>query len=467
MADAKQLQINTVVAAEIFRAYDIRGIVGQSLSPDVAFALGAAIGSEAKDQGQNAVIIGRDGRHSSPELAQSLAQGIQATGMDVIDVGMVPTPVLYYATKILQSQSGVMVTGSHNPPDYNGFKIVIADQTLAQERIQQLRQRIENNQLHAGEGQYQSMDIGQDYINRILGDIQIKRPLKVVMDSGNGVAGPLASQLLEGLGCHLTPLFTGVDGDFPNHHPDPSNPENLKDLVNMVAEQRADLGLAFDGDGDRLGVVTRSGKVIWPDRMLMLYAKDILNREPGATILHDVKCSGDVALQVQAMGGNPIMCATGHSLVKAQMKQTGAAIGGELSGHIFFKERWYGFDDALYSAARLLEILSQDERPPEQVFADFPEKISTPELHVKVREDNKFQIIEKLHTQGKFPGGTLVNVDGVRVDFPTSWGLLRASNTTPVLVARFEGDTEADLDDVKLQFRQQLLAVEPTLDIPF
>lgn len=467
MADAKQLQINTVVAAEIFRAYDIRGIVGQSLSPDVAFALGAAIGSEAKDQGQNAVIIGRDGRHSSPELAQSLAQGIQATGMDVIDVGMVPTPVLYYATKILQSQSGVMVTGSHNPPDYNGFKIVIADQTLAQERIQQLRQRIENNQLHAGEGQYQSMDIGQDYINRILGDIQIKRPLKVVMDSGNGVAGPLASQLLEGLGCHLTPLFTGVDGDFPNHHPDPSNPENLKDLVNMVAEQRADLGLAFDGDGDRLGVVTRSGKVIWPDRMLMLYAKDILNREPGATILHDVKCSGDVALQVQAMGGNPIMCATGHSLVKAQMKQTGAAIGGELSGHIFFKERWYGFDDALYSAARLLEILSQDERPPEQVFADFPEKVSTPELHVKVREDNKFEIIKNLQSQGQFPGGKLVNVDGVRVDFPNSWGLLRASNTTPVLVARFEGDTEADLDDVKLQFRQQLLAVEPTLDIPF
>ena len=467
MADAKQLQINTVVAAEIFRAYDIRGIVGQSLSPDVAFALGAAIGSEAKDQGQNAVIIGRDGRHSSPELAQSLAQGIQATGMDVIDVGMVPTPVLYYATKILQSQSGVMVTGSHNPPDYNGFKIVIADQTLAQERIQQLRQRIENNQLHAGEGQYQSMDIGQDYINRILGDIQIKRPLKVVMDSGNGVAGPLASQLLEGLGCHLTPLFTGVDGDFPNHHPDPSNPENLKDLVNMVAEQRADLGLAFDGDGDRLGVVTRSGKVIWPDRMLMLYAKDILNREPGATILHDVKCSGDVALQVQAMGGNPIMCATGHSLVKAQMKQTGAAIGGELSGHIFFKERWYGFDDALYSAARLLEILSQGERPPEQVFADFPEKVSTPELHVKVREDNKFEIIKNLQSQGQFPGGKLVNVDGVRVDFPNSWGLLRASNTTPVLVARFEGDTEADLDDVKLQFRQQLLAVEPTLDIPF
>ncbi len=467
MADAKQLQINTVVAAEIFRAYDIRGIVGQSLSPDVAFALGAAIGSEAKDQGQNAVIIGRDGRHSSPELAQSLAQGIQATGMDVIDVGMVPTPVLYYATKILQSQSGVMVTGSHNPPDYNGFKIVIADQTLAQERIQQLRQRIENNQLHAGEGQYQSMDIGQDYINRILGDIQIKRPLKVVMDSGNGVAGPLASQLLEGLGCHLTPLFTGVDGDFPNHHPDPSNPENLKDLINMVAEQRADVGLAFDGDGDRLGVVTRSGKVIWPDRMLMLYAKDILSREPGATILHDVKCSGDVALQVQAMGGNPIMCATGHSLVKAQMKQTGAAIGGELSGHIFFKERWYGFDDALYSAARLLEILSQDERPPEQVFADFPEKVSTPELHVKVREDNKFEIIKNLQSQGQFPGGTLVNVDGVRVDFPNSWGLLRASNTTPVLVARFEGDTEADLDDVKLQFRQQLLAVEPTLDIPF
>ncbi|MCK5791689.1 MAG: phosphomannomutase/phosphoglucomutase [Ketobacter sp.] len=459
--------MDVTVSPGIFRAYDIRGIVGETIDKDVAYALGAAIGSEARESGQEAVLVGRDGRHSSQELAEALADGIQSTGCDAIDVGMVPTPVLYYATKTQRTQSGVMVTGSHNPPEYNGFKIVINDETLAQDRIQGLRKRLDSGKLMKGQGRYEAIDIVPDYLERICSDVVLAKPMRIVVDTGNGVAGPVTCQLLEALGCMVTPLFTEVDGDFPNHHPDPSDPANLEDLIRTVQAEGAELGLALDGDGDRLGIVTQSGKIIWPDRVLMLYARDLLARNPGADILYDVKCSRDVAELVSNLGGRAIMCATGHSLMKAKMKDTGAVVGGELSGHIFFNDRWYGFDDALYSAARLLEILSMEPFEAEQVFEEFPEKVSTPELHIKVSDANKFKIMEKLESQGNFEGGNLVKVDGVRVDFPNSWGLVRASNTTPVLVARFEGDTEEALETVKTVFRDQLLAVEPSLNISF
>ncbi|AUM12775.1 phosphomannomutase/phosphoglucomutase [Ketobacter alkanivorans] len=467
IAEPELASIDIKVSPLIFRAYDIRGIVGDTIDRDVAYALGAAIGSEAKECGQDAVIVARDGRHSSSELAESLAEGLQSTGCDVIDIGMVPTPILYYATKTQRTQSGVMVTGSHNPADYNGFKIVINDETLSKERIQGLRKRLDDGKLVKGQGRYEAIDIAPEYLERICSDVVLAKPMRIVVDTGNGVAGPLTCQLLESLGCMVTPLYTDVDGDFPNHHPDPSVPENLEDLIRTVQAEGAELGLALDGDGDRLGLVTASGKIIWPDRMLMLYARDLLARNPGADVLYDVKCTRDVAELVSNLGGRAIMCATGHSLMKAKMKETGAVVGGELSGHIFFNDRWYGFDDALYSAARLLEILSMEPFEAEQVFEEFPEKVSTPELHIKVSESTKFKIMEKLESQGNFAGGNLVKVDGVRVDFPDSWGLIRASNTTPVLVARFEGDTEAALENVKSVFREQLLAVEPSLNISF
>lgn len=467
MAKPQALRVDIKVAADIFRAYDIRGIVGKNLDPDVAHAIGAAVGSEAREKGESAVIVARDGRHSSQQLAESLAEGLMAAGVNVIDIGMVPTPVLYFATKTLRSRSGVMVTGSHNPPEYNGFKVVVADETLSGERIQGLRKRIETNKLLGGQGNYERYDIAKEYLDRINNDVVLAKPMRIVVDGGNGVAGPLATKLLDALGCTITPLYIDIDGNFPNHHPDPGNPDNLEDLIDQVQRTGADLGIALDGDGDRIGVVTPSGKIIWPDRLLMLLAKDLLSRNPGADILYDVKCTRDVAELVSGLGGRAIMCATGHSLMKAKMKETNAVVGGELSGHIFFNDRWYGFDDALYTAARLLEILSMEPFDADDVFNEFPEKFSTPELHVAVSDSTKFNIIKKLEEQGKFPGGNLVKIDGVRVDFPDSWGLVRASNTTPVLVARFEADTDAALENVKTVFREQLKSVEPGLSIPF
>lgn len=461
------LRVDIQLAPDIFRAYDIRGVVGRNLDRDVAYAIGAAVASEAREKGEGAVIIARDGRHHSADLAESLAEGLRQAGVDVIDIGMVPTPVLYYATKTLRTRSGVMVTGSHNPPEYNGFKVVIADETLSGDRIQALRKRIEANRLLSGQGSYERLDITKDYADRINNDVVLAKPMRIVVDGGNGVAGPLAVQVLDALGCSVTPLYADIDGNFPHHHPDPSIPDNLEDLIDQVQRTGADLGIALDGDGDRIGVVTPSGKIIWPDRVLMLLAKDLLSRNPGADVLYDVKCTRDVAELVSSLGGRAIMCPTGHSLMKAKMKETGAVVGGELSGHIFFNDRWYGFDDALYSAARLLEVLSMEAFDADEVFNEFPEKVSTPELHIPVSDSTKFHIIKKLEEQGKFPGGNLVKIDGVRVDFPDSWGLLRASNTTPVLVARFEADTDAALETVKAVFREQLNAVEPGLDIPF
>ncbi len=467
MAAPQTVRVDVKISPQIFRAYDIRGVVGDTLDQDVAHAIGMAVGSEARDKGQATVIVARDGRHSSQDLLSALADGIMASGVNVIDIGMVPTPVLYYATKTLLTRSGVMVTGSHNPPEYNGFKIVINDETLALDRIQALKKRIDEGRLHKGRGMFERQDISADYIARINNDVVLAKPMRIVVDCGSGVAGPVGIKLLDGLGCTVTPLYAEVDGSFPHHHPDPSDPHNLEDLIDTVQRVGADLGIAFDGDGDRIGVVTPSGKIIWPDRLLMLCAKDLLSRNPGADILYDVKCTRDVAELVSSLGGRAIMCATGHSLMKAKMKETGAVVGGELSGHVFFNDRWYGFDDALYTAARVLEILSMEPFGADEVFAEFPEKVSTPELHIKVAENAKFGIVKKLEEQGKFPGGNLVKIDGLRVDFPDSWGLVRASNTTPVLVARFEADTDAALEQVKTVFRDQLKAVEPGLNIPF
>ncbi|MCG8316258.1 MAG: phosphomannomutase/phosphoglucomutase [Pseudomonadales bacterium] len=455
------------IPSDIFRAYDIRGIVGQSLTEDTAHSIGQAIGSEAISKGQTSIIIARDGRSSSESLASALLNGLMSTGINVIDIGMLPTPMLYYATKTLNTQSGVMITGSHNPPEYNGFKVVIADQTLSGEGILALKERIENGNLSHGEGHYETHDISQDYKDRILNDVVLAKPMRVVLDCGNGVSGMVATDILNNLGCSVTTLYGDVDGSFPNHHPDPSKPENLEALINAVKEQEAELGIAFDGDGDRLGVVTASGKIIWPDRLLMLYARDLLSRNPGSDIIYDVKCSRDVAELVSNLGGRAIMSATGHSLMKAKMAETGAAVGGELSGHIFFNDRWYGFDDATYAAARLLEILSMEPFGVDEVFAELPEKVSTPELSIPVSDEKKFTLISRLSEQGQFSDGNMVTLDGIRVDYPDGWGLVRASNTTPSLVARFEADSEEALERIKGIFRDQLRSVDANIEMPF
>ncbi|MBU3058870.1 phosphomannomutase/phosphoglucomutase [Pseudomonas indica] len=451
----------------IFRAYDIRGVVGDSLTPETAYWIGRAIGSESLAKGEPNVSVGRDGRLSGPELVQQLIQGLLDCGCKVSDIGMVPTPVLYYAANILAGKSGVMLTGSHNPPDYNGFKIVVAGDTLANEQIQVLRQRIENNDLASGVGSIEQIDVLDRYFKQIRDDIAMARKLKVVVDCGNGVAGVIAPKLIEALGCEVIPLFCDVDGNFPNHHPDPGKPENLEDLIAKVKETGADLGLAFDGDGDRVGVVTNAGTIIYPDRLLMLFAKDVVSRNPGADIIFDVKCTRRLTGLISGYGGRPVMWKTGHSLIKKKMKESGALLAGEMSGHIFFKERWFGFDDGIYSAARLLEILSQDKRDVEQVFAAFPSDVSTPEINVKVTEESKFTIIDALQRDAQWGEANLTTLDGVRVDYPKGWGLVRASNTTPVLVLRFEADSDDELKRIQDVFRSQLYNVAPDLNLPF
>ena len=453
--------------ASIFRAYDIRGVVGDSLTTETAYWVGRAIGSESLAKGEPNVSVGRDGRLSGPELVQHLIQGLLDSGCDVSDIGMVPTPVLYYAANILAGKSGVMLTGSHNPPDYNGFKIVIAGDTLANEQIQTLRKRIETNDLSSGVGKVEQVDVLERYFEQIRNDIAMAKPMKVVVDCGNGVAGVIAPRMIEALGCTVVPLYCEVDGNFPNHHPDPGKPENLVDLIAKVKSEKADLGLAFDGDGDRVGVVTNVGTMIYADRLLMLFAKDVVSRNPGADIIFDVKCTRRLTPLISGYGGRPVMWKTGHSLIKKKMKESGALLAGEMSGHIFFKERWFGFDDGIYSAARLLEILSQDKRDAEQVFAAFPCDISTPEINITVTEESKFTIMDALQRDAQWGEANLITLDGVRVDYPKGWGLIRASNTTPVLVLRFEADSEEELSRIQDVFRAQLLNVAPDLKLPF
>ncbi len=453
--------------ASIFRAYDVRGIVGQTLNAETAYWLGRAVGSESLAKGEPRVAVARDGRLSGPELLDALIRGLVDCGCQVSNLGMAPTPVLYFAAATLPGRSGIMITGSHNPPDYNGFKIVIAGDTLANEQIQALRRRIETNDLAEGIGQAEQVDVLESYFKRIREDIALAKPMRVVVDCGNGVAGVIAPQLIEALGCKVIPLFCEVDGNFPNHHPDPGKLENLEDLIAKVKSENADLGLAFDGDGDRVGVVTNTGTVVYPDRLLMLFAKDVVSRNPGADIIFDVKCTRRLTPLISGYGGRPVMWKTGHSLIKKKMKETGALLAGEMSGHIFFKERWYGFDDGIYSAARLLEILSQDKRTAEQVFAAFPNDLSTPEINITVTEESKFAIIETLQRDAQWGEASVTTLDGLRVDYPKGWGLVRASNTTPVLVLRFEAESEEELKRIQDVFRAQLYTVAPDLKLPF
>jgi len=453
----------------IFRAYDIRGIVGKTLTKEVVFDIGRALGTQANELGCKTIVVGRDGRTSSPALAEALANGIIATGLNVLDIGMVPTPVLYFVARHTEGRCGVMLTGSHNPADYNGLKMVINGETLAGEKIQQLKTCIANQAYTPSKpgSIEQNSQFSNEYIGVISEDVHIGRPMTVVLDCGNGVAGELGPKLLKTLGCEVQELFCDIDGSFPNHHPDPSNPKNLTELIATVKHYKADIGIAFDGDGDRLGVVDSNGKIIWPDRQMMLFAKDVLAGKPGAEIIYDVKCSRHLADQITKFGGRPTMWKTGHSLMKAKLKETGAKLAGEMSGHIFFNDRWFGFDDALYSAARLLEILSKDTRSSAEVFADFPDSINTPELNVALEEGENFSFIDNLFKAANFTDGKITDIDGMRVDFPNGWGLVRASNTTPSLVIRFEADSDAAMRDIQEQFRQLMKKIKPDIALPF
>ncbi len=453
---------------EIFKAYDIRGVVDHTLTTDNARRIGQAIGSEAQAHGDAAVVIGRDGRLSGPMLCDSLSEGIMASGCDVVDIGPAPTPVVYFANQHLNVGSAVAVTGSHNPPNYNGFKMIIAGETLSGERIQGLKKRILNGELMSGSGQRTQKEVTDAYIERIVGDMDIRRSLKIAIDCGNGIAGAVAPELFRRLGCETIELYCEVDGEFPNHHPDPSQPENLQDLIQAVTSAKADLGLAFDGDGDRLGVISPDGTVIWPDRQMILYARDVLGRQPGAQIIYDVKCSRTLPMAIEAEGGVPLMWRTGHSFIKAKLKQSeDAALAGEMSGHFFFKERWYGFDDGLYAGARLIELLSKDDRPPAQVFAQLPDSINTPELRIEFPEGEHFVVMKELADNADFSDGQVSMIDGLRVDFDDGFGLVRPSNTTPILVLRFEGDNQEALERIQEQFRSLIRQTRPGIAIPF
>ena len=454
------------VPPEIFKAYDIRGIVETALTPAVAELIGQAIGSEARDRAVKAVVIGRDGRLSGPALASALAKGIQAAGVDVIDVGMVATPMLYFAAYHLGTRSGVAVTGSHNPPEYNGLKIVLGGETLAGDAIQALRTRIETGNVASGSGQYSTYDIREEYLSRITSDIKLTRPVNLIVDCGNGVPGATAPELYRRLGCSVRELFCDVDGTFPNHHPDPSDPHNLEDLI-ATLKTEGEIGFAFDGDGDRLGVVTKRGKIIYPDRQLMLFAADVLERNPGAEIIFDVKSTRNLFRWIRERGGKPTMCKTGHSFIKKKLQETGAPLAGEMSGHMFFKERWYGFDDALYAGARLLEILSRHENV-SSVLERLPDAVSTPELHVKTAEGENYTLIDKLKETARFDGAEeLITIDGLRVEYTDGFGLARPSNTTPLVVLRFEADNEAALKRIQEDFRRALTVVKAGIQLPF
>ena len=461
--------------SHIFRAYDIRGIVGESLTPELVRCIGVAIGAEAHHRGVRTLVVGRDGRHSSGGLRAALVEGLRESGRDVIDVGQVPTPVLYFAAEHLRTGSGVMVTGSHNPADYNGLKIGLAGETLHSGAIQDLRRRIEENDLESGQnvsgpGGLWNAEVIGDYIRRIREEVPSvsgREARMIVIDCGNGAAGDVAPRLFRALGHEVVELYCEVDGDFPNHHPDPSVPANLQDLVASVRTHQADLGLAFDGDGDRLGVVDGEGNIIWPDRQMMLFAGDVLASRPGAEIVFDVKCSGLLAEHIAKLGGRPVMWKTGHSFIKTKLKQCGAPLAGEMSGHIFFADRWYGFDDAIYSAARLVQILVGLGEPSARVFARFPAAMSTPELRVRVGEGGQVRLVDALLAGDFFPGARKTTIDGLRVDYPDRWGLARASNTEPCLVVRFEGVDDDALTRIMEEFRQALLCVDSSLMLPF
>jgi len=457
----------TTLPKEIFKAYDIRGIVGKTLTPEIVEAIGHAIGSEAVARKQTTIAIGRDGRLSGPELADALARGIRKSGIDVIDLGLVATPMTYFAAYQLNTHSAVMLTGSHNPPDYNGLKMVLGGETLSGDAIQALRVRLETNDLVNGSGSYSSHDIADEYIQRIVSDVKLARKMKIIVDCGNGVPGAFAPKLYRDMGCEVEEMFCEVDGNFPNHHPDPSVPENLRDLIARLKTSDAEIGFAFDGDGDRLGVVTKDGRIIFPDRQLMLFAQDVLSRNPGAEIIFDVKSTRNLFSWIRERGGKPLLWKTGHSFIKAKMKETGALLAGEMSGHIFFKERWYGFDDGLYAGARMLEFLSS-QADIDATLHSLPDTVNTPELQIRMEEGAHYALIDQLRKTAKFPNAReIITLDGLRVEYADGFGLMRPSNTTPVIVLRFEGDDEAALKRIQEEFRGVLLAAAPDLMLPF
>lgn len=451
----------------IFKAYDIRGIVDQSLTTDITFKIGQAVGSEVIASGQDSIVIGRDGRLSGPVLAKALADGLRATGVNVVDIGVAPSPVVYYSSYSKNIPSCIAITGSHNPPDYNGFKMVVDGTTLSAERIQTLKQRILDDDFSVGQGSYTEEEIIEDYIARIVEDVKPARKMKIVIDCGNGVAGATAPQVYNGLGCEVIELFSEVDGTFPNHHPDPSQIENLQDLIAAVKEHDAELGLAFDGDGDRLGVVTRAGEVVWPDRQMILFARDILSRHPGSEIIYDVKCTRNLPAEIEAAGGIATMWRTGHSFIKAKLKETGAAIAGEMSGHIFFKERWFGFDDGVYAGARLIELLAKQDQTPQAIFDALPDSINTPELRIDFEEGEHYKFMQKLQASAQFPNAKVSKIDGLRVDYEDGFGLIRPSNTTPILVLRFEADSQQALQRIQDNFAAEIRAVDEDIITPF
>ena len=458
----------TPIAPEIFKAYDIRGIVDRTLTEAGAEAIGQALGTMARAKGVNRFIVGRDGRLSGPKLARAVSRGLNAAGMDVIDIGVVATPMVYFATHHFSTGSGVMVTGSHNPPEYNGLKMMVAGDTLAAETIQDLRRIVESGKLATGTGKVETADIADVYMHRIVSDVKLARPMTIAVDCGNGSPGAFAPELFRRLGCKVIELFCDVDGNFPNHHPDPSKPENLEDLIAKLAKSDAELGLAFDGDGDRLGVVTKSGKIIYPDRQLMLFAEEVLSRNPGAEVIFDVKCTRNLFPWIREHGGKPLLWKTGHSLIKSKLKETGAPLAGEMSGHVFFKDRWYGFDDGMYAGARLLEILSR-VKDPSRTLEALPDSISTPELNVALdHEGENHKLIAELQRTAHFDGATEINtIDGLRVEYPDGFGLMRASNTTPVIVLRFEADTQEALARIQRDFKRVLSAAKPDAAIPY
>jgi phosphomannomutase/phosphoglucomutase len=464
-----------MISKSIFKAYDIRGVIGKTLDADTARLIGRAFGSEVRAQGGDAVVVARDGRLSGPELIAALSDGLRSAGVDVVNVGMVPTPVGYFAASVPLKLAGgerrvdscIVVTGSHNPPDYNGFKMVLRGAAIYGEQILALHQRIVDDNFASGSGSYTDYDIADAYLDRIVSDIKLARPLKIVVDTGNGVAGDLAPKLFRKLGCELVELFTEIDGNFPNHHPDPAHPENLQDVIKALKETDAEIGFAFDGDGDRLGVVTKDGQIIYPDRQLMLFAEEVLSRNKGAQIIYDVKCTRNLAKWVKDKGGEPLMWKTGHSLVKAKLRETGAPLAGEMSGHVFFKDRWYGFDDGLYTGARLLEILAR-VADPSALLNSLPNSHSTPELQLKLEEGENFELIARLQKSAQFTGADdVVKIDGLRVEYPDGFGLARSSNTTPVVVMRFEADNDAALLRIQEDFRRVILAEKPDAKLPF
>jgi len=451
----------------IFRMYDIRGVVETDLTPDTVRLVGQAFATECLKQDVKQVCIGRDGRLHSKMLSTALAEGLNAGGCDVIDVGMVPTPTLYFATHFLETGTGIMVTGSHNPPEYNGLKMSLAGKTLYGDDITRICELINADKLNNGTGNYREQPILDDYFNRIVSDIKLARPMKIAVDCGNGVAGVIASRLFKALGCEVTELFCDVDGTFPNHHPDPSKLENLKDICAAIEANQLELGLAFDGDADRVGVIDNKQNVIWPDRQMILYSEDVLSREPGATIIYDVKSSYNLGKAIVEMGGKELMWKTGHSLIKAKMKETGAALAGEMSGHIFFKERWYGFDDGLYSAARMLELLSKKSGTSSEIFAALPDSCNTPEIQIKFEEGEHYAFMEKFKKMADFGDAKISTIDGMRVAWDKGWGLIRPSNTTPSLVLRFEAVDKDSLEEYQDLFRHQMLATDTSIDLNF